>query len=181
MPRTSGFCSSGEVPRPPEMSARNGLPDVLVVLGCRVVGGRPSRALSRRLEKAGQFHRERPELPIIMSGGKAWDGFRESEIMRDWWVAEGYGAADLRVELDSLTTRENALRVAELCGRLGYRHIALVTCDFHMKRAGRLFVKERLLVTPLPALAERSRLERLRLAVREWGAEILGEVDAWIR
>jgi uncharacterized SAM-binding protein YcdF (DUF218 family) len=101
--------------------------------------------------------------------------------MTKWWVESGYQATALREEVDSLTTRENALRVAELCAGLGYRHVALVTCDFHMKRAERLFRKQQLTVTPVPAFTKRSQWQRLRLAVREWGAGILGKVDAWIR
>lgn len=181
MPRTSGFCSSGVVAHPREISAPHGPPDAIVVLGCRVVGGRPSRALESRLEKAGELHEEHPHLPVIMSGGKSWDGVKESQVMAGWWLARGYRTAELRQETESLTTRENALRVAELCVRLGYRHVALVTCDFHMKRAQRLFLRGPLAVTPAPVLIQRSALQRIRLAVREWGAEILGRVDSWIR
>lgn len=153
----------------------------MVVLGCRLILGRPSDALARRLVTAGEFHRERPELPIIMSGGKMWDDFRESEVMTRWWSAEGFRTTELVEEAQSLTTRENAKHVAELCARLGYRHVALVTCDFHMKRARRLFLREQLAVTEVPALSKRGRLERIRLAIRELGAEILGEVHSWIR
>lgn len=181
MPRASRFCSSVDVLRAAKISASDGPLDAIVVLGCRVVEGRPGTALERRLRAALRIHKAIPEVPIILSGGKSWDGFQESVVMTTWWREQGSRSAKLHAENESLTTRENALRVAELCARLGYRHIALVTCDFHMQRAGRLFARERLVVTPVPANSRLSRVGRFRLRLREWGASILGEVDSWIR
>lgn len=180
MPRASRLCSSLAVPHSVEISAPEGPPDVVVVLGCRVVSGGPGAALERRLKTAAEMHRTLPGLPVIMSGGKSWDGFQESQVMAAWWRAEGRETAALFAENDSHSTRENALRVAELCARLGYRHVALVTCDFHMKRARWLFARQRLQVTAIPADSGLRPLGRLRLHLREWGAAVLGEIDSWI-
>ncbi len=153
--------------------------DVIVVLGCRVVKGRPSRALSRRLRRAQELCRVHPDKPIIMSGGKAWNGVQESSCMAQWWHEEGLSSERLWEEAESMTTRENARYVAELCERLGYRHIALVTCDYHVKRAQRLFLSERLKVTAVPAQTQLTRWARWRVTLREWGADILGRIQAW--
>lgn len=163
-----------------EISAPEGPPDAIVVLGCRVVRGQPGAALKRRLQTAAEVHRSLPQLPVIMSGGKSWDGFHESQVMSTWWSAHGHLSSALYTENDSLTTRENALRVAELCARLGYCTIALVTCDFHMKRASRFFARQGLQIRAFPADSGLRPLGRMRLRLREWGAGILGEIDSWI-
>ncbi len=116
-----------------------------------------------------------------MSGGKTWGAVAESAAMRRWWMEVGPGTGKVVEESESQTTRENALRVAQLCRELDYRHVLLVTCDFHMKRARWLFSRQKLLVTEAPATSPLSTRRRLGLMVREWGAALLGEVDGWLR
>lgn len=176
-----GLWSSRQVPAPPRSLPKVGPKDVIVVLGCRVVEGRPSASLRRRLEQAALLHAAHPELPIILSGGKTWGQVTESATMRRWWEHEGPGTGTLIEESSSQTTRENALRVAELCRELDYRGVLLVTCDFHMKRATWLFSRRQLIVTPVPTSFKRSATQRLKLITRELGAALLGEIHSWLR
>lgn len=156
-----------------------GSPDAIVVLGCRVTDGRPGEALRRRLEQGVLAQGDHPHLPVILSGGRKWDGVSESAVMHAWWRASGALSIHLVTEDSSLTTRQNAVEVARLCEKLGYRRIVLVTCDFHMARASRLFRRQGLWVTPAPAHKKRTPVEGLRLKLREWGAEILGHYERW--
>lgn len=157
-----------------------GSPGAIVVLGCRVTERRPGAALTRRLERGIAAQRQYPTLPVILSGGRKWDGASESQVMQAWWQDAGALPATLLTEDSSLTTRQNAAEVARLCEKLGYRHIVLVTCDFHMARATRLFRRQGLVVTRAPAQKERALMERVRLSFREWGAEILGHFEGWL-
>lgn len=93
--------------------------------------------------------------------------------MKQWWLDAQVSSGEVLVEEKSTTTRENAMQIAVLCKQLRYRHVVLVTCDFHMPRARHLFQKFQLRVTPAPAIAERSKFSFLRLMVREWGARAI--------
>src|SRR5690606_21028198 len=81
-------------------------------------------------------------------------------------------------EGDSHTTRQNAHYVAKLCRDLRYRSVILVTCDFHMRRAQRLFEKQGLAIRAAPAVWDRSRWTHFRLMLRERGASLLGFFSA---
>jgi len=150
--------------------------DVIVVLGSRTRNGRPAPALRRRLDAALSLHSRLPSLSCIMSGGAMWDGISECQTMRDYWIAEGGDAALVRTESESTTTSENAFYTARLCNQMGYTRIILVTCDFHMARASRLFHSYGLSVNESPAVFKRSRMHGLRLRIRERIADCL---HAW--
>lgn len=100
--------------------------------------------------------------------------------MERWW-SENEGNGILITEEKSLTTRQNAREVGRLCREMGYRHVVLVTCDFHMPRARRLFESQGLRVTSSPARVERSIWERWRLSFREWGAAQLSRWEGLMR
>ncbi len=144
--------------------------DALVVLGCKVHEGAPSAALERRLVRALQSKCAAPL--VVMSGGKTWAGDSEAEVMAAWWrtsesTGDSTSAVELLLESGSLTTRQNALYTARLLRPRSVRRIGLVTCDYHMWRAGWLFRSQGFLVVPLAARVERTWAERTRLALRE--------------
>lgn len=117
------------------------LPRVVVVLGCRV--GRDnvlSAAAQRRVERAAElWHESHAEL-VVASGGKRWQGVAEAEAMSHQLQQLGVPQEKLAQELESHTTRENAICTRRLLQRLEVdARIALVTCDFHQRRALALF------------------------------------------
>lgn len=154
----------------------NGQPQAVVVLGCRVQAGVPGPALQRRLLEAAQLYEQNLCLPVVMSGGRKWDEKTESAAMAAWWREHRGTGENLFEENDSLTTRQNAHYVARLSRTHDWNRILLVTCDFHMARASQLFEAEGISVIAQPARHERSRLQRFRLALREWGAR---KLNAW--
>lgn len=109
--------------------------DTIVVLGCGVErDGRPSPALGRRLELAVRAHQARPDVPIVLTGGKRYHGgFVEAEVMREVLLARGLPLALLRLETRSLSTRENATYTARLLE--GSEVALLATCSWHLPRA----------------------------------------------
>ncbi len=148
-------------------------PQAVVILGCRVRAGVPGPALERRLREAATLYERDLELPLVMSGGRKWEGKTESAAMAAWW-RERRGAREIIYEENSsLTTRQNAHYVARLSKAHGWQRILLVTCDFHTKRAVQLFTAEGMSVIAQPARHERGFFQRFRLSLREWGARKL--------
>lgn len=150
---------------------------VLVVLGCRVRDGRPSGVLERRLKHASSVASGQSQLVVIMSGGKIWQGVSESEAMAKWWLNHA-PATQLIQEDQSLTTAENAKYVAQLCRERSIEEILLVTCDFHMPRARRLFERHNLRVVPKPSPSPKNGWLRFRHQLREWGACLLSPLES---
>ena len=148
--------------------------DVLVVLGCPVPGGQLSHAARRRVERAARaYHEEGAEL-VIASGGKAWHGFKECEIFARGLAELGVAKACILQERESQTTRGNARGVAQLLRDQSPQRVGLVTCDWHMPRALRLFAQVGLSAVPvsaaspalpLPVSVARALRERASLAL----------------
>lgn len=155
--------------------------DALVVLGCRVHAGGPSRALESRLALAHELSQASRggsgAQAIVLSGGRSWDGRCEAEVMAEWLLARGIPRERLILERESLTTRQNARKVAEVLVARGWRRIGLVTSDFHMRRATRLFRREGMKVEPFGAHSELGFFTRQRLLLRELGAALLGHFE----
>ena len=96
---------------------------------------------------------------IIVSGTPA------SGPMRDFIVANGVPAASVKVELESTSTRTNAIFASRaMPSEPG--EVVLLTSDFHMFRAYRAFRKAGLNVRPRPIPDAGKRMSRLDL---RWG------------
>lgn len=80
---------------------------------------------------------------IILSGAGV------SENMRDFLVAMGVPAGIIELEQRSHTTRENALGVQQMLGSMPGPAV-LLTSDYHMFRAARVFSKAGMHVAPYP-------------------------------
>ncbi|MEZ4260340.1 MAG: YdcF family protein [Polyangiaceae bacterium] len=126
---------------------------VLCVLGCRV----DSRALARRCDAAVEAYRSGAFACVLASGGRAWGGVLEADHIAAR-LADA-GIADVIRERCSLDTRDNARFSAALLARRGIEgSVTLVTCDWHMPRAERLFRAVGLDVRPHAALSPRAGL-----------------------
>ncbi len=109
--------------------------------------------------------------PVVVTGGRTWNGVLEADAMRDDLVRGGVPREAILRERCALTTRGNAQLTAQLLGRLGALRATLVTCDWHMARAALLFRKEGVDVEPLPVLGPVvPSVTRWVRAVHEWGA-----------
>lgn len=127
--------------------------DALVVLGCSVESGRLSPAALRRVERAAQAYREHGATLVIASGGKAWQGQLECDVFGQGLLERGVPPERLLKERESQNTRGNARGVQPLLLEHAARRVGLVTCDWHMPRALRLFQPLGLELTALPAPA----------------------------
>lgn len=122
-------------------SRRTTTPDVLVVLGSRLICGEVPPLLRSRLDKALATYRSVPQgypRPVIVpSGGQGADESRpEGEAMAEYLIAHGAAPGDVHPETRSTTTRENLVfsaEVARTAGRTG--STLVVTNSYHVLRA----------------------------------------------
>ena len=92
-------------------------------------------ASRRRMERAVDWWRERPDRVIVVSGGPAWrGGVPESRWMIRHARRLGVPAADLRGEETSSNTWENAKSVASMAPALP-RRVVLISSAMHLPRA----------------------------------------------
>jgi uncharacterized SAM-binding protein YcdF (DUF218 family) len=124
----------------------------LVLLGCRVVGPAAlSPPAHRRALRAARALESGLTHHILVCGGKAWHGVRETDALCAFLIERGVPKAALERESNSHSTRQNARYAAELLLPRGLRRVWLVTCDWHMPRALRCFEGAGFLAEPLPA------------------------------
>ena len=150
-------------------------PMSLVLLGCRVDGpAELSAPARRRALHAAQALHSGLTRHILICGGKAWNGIRESDALSAFLVGQGVPEAALERESKSHSTRQNAHYAAELLLPRGLRRVWLVTCEWHMPRALRCFEGAGFQPEPLPARSPgvamgahlfRSARERVSLAL----------------
>ena len=118
-------------------TAPDDLPYV-IVLGAKVKGDRPSRALRKRLETALSYAEQNPSSILILSGGQGPDEkVSEAQCMKEWLLQNGFPAERMILEDASTDTRENLIFSDEKSGcKTG--PVGIVTNDFHVYRALRL-------------------------------------------
>ncbi len=133
--------------------------DVVVVLGGGVYEtapdlsglGAPSAAFLERIVTAARLQK-RLQIPIIVSGGKTSEqSTPEAPIGKRILVDLGVSPDDIITEEKSRDTFENAIQVAVICRKFGFKSPILVTSASHMYRSVMSFEKAGLGVLPFPA------------------------------
>jgi len=110
---------------------------VVIVLGARVVGYRPSRILQLRIEEAYAHLSENPTSVAVLAGGLGDVAYiSEAEAMKRWLVANGIAPYRLFLEDRSTSTYEN-IRFSEIIiseNNLS-QNVVIASDGFHMFRA----------------------------------------------
>ena len=109
----------------------------VVILGCQVKNGGPSKMLRRRLDAAYEYLSAHEDVCVVVSGGQGDDeAISEALCMKEYLTGKGIAPERIYMEDKSTTTEEN-LRFSEkiieengLCPR-----ITIVTDGFHQLRA----------------------------------------------
>jgi uncharacterized SAM-binding protein YcdF (DUF218 family) len=110
--------------------------DAIVVLGCRVLAsGRLSAEAEARTDAAAAAFLAGRGGFVVASGGRRWGPYAEATRMKAALVEAGVPADRVVTELCSLSTFENAVFSTAVLRRLGARRAAVVTSDWHMRRA----------------------------------------------
>ena len=150
----------------------------IVVLGARIVDGRPSRMLEFRLRRAIEVWRAAP-APLVVSG------FGEAEVMADWLLVRGVPEASIVLEPQARSTNENLERSRALFPDAAY--LTVVTSGFHVLRtrvwARHLGIPVRLVAAPTPETSRAKNYARevvalphsvARVAWRRFVRRVLG-------
>jgi uncharacterized SAM-binding protein YcdF (DUF218 family) len=122
--------------------------DVLIVLGADSVKDMIGAASYWRAVYAVRVWRDGGFREVVVCGGPGGD-LSIAERMRDFMISQGVPAAAIRVENTSHSTRENALYSKAMLDATPGKKI-LLTSDFHMFRAYRVFRKAGIVVEPRP-------------------------------
>jgi len=136
--------------------------DVLIVLGGDVAGeGIIGRSSFLRATYAVLIWREGGWKRVLLSGHRS-----TTEPMRRLMISEGIPEQAIQVEDRSRSTRENALFTAQM-GSSAPGQRVLLTSDYHMYRAWRVFRKAGLdtVPRPLPDALKRGQRPLLRWEV----------------
>jgi len=113
--------------------------DYVVVLGAGLFGDQPSPSLHYRLQKALEYTKKHPHVPIVVSGGQGPDEWiTEAEAMECFLLQNGIEAKRIIKEERSTSTKENLIFTKELL-----KHdintkkptLLIVTSEYHMFRA----------------------------------------------
>ena len=115
----------------------------VIILGAGVNGTTPSLMLSSRLQAALDFIADKPDIPIICSGGQGpGEDISEADCMADWLIAHGVDESRIYREDRSTSTQENFAYSEEIMAELGrvypdlgYNPYSGVTIDFEGLRA----------------------------------------------
>lgn len=118
-----------------------GDPQVMVILGCRVMpGGEPSMLLQDRLETALDYLEEDPDVLVVVSGGQGSnEPVSEAACMAGWLEERGISEDRIFQEDQSSNTKENLIFSKDLLARegidVGETDVLVVSNGFHLTRA----------------------------------------------
>lgn len=106
--------------------------EVVLVLGARVHGDRPSNMLEDRLAAALALYESGRAQKLILSGAHHRDDYDEVTVMRRWLEDRGVPPDDLYLDHAGLRTLDSMVRAREV---FGVERLAVVSQDFHLPRA----------------------------------------------
>ncbi|MBI4241949.1 MAG: YdcF family protein [Candidatus Rokubacteria bacterium] len=135
--------------------------DAIVILGGGVTwpGALQCQSLLR-LQRGVELYRQGYAPRVIVTGGvTAPDAAvpTEAKLMRQLALTMGVKPDDIVVEDRATRTYENAVRVAAIMRRGGWRSAVLVTDPVHMRRARLVFERVGILTHPAPSLMPGNR------------------------
>ncbi len=115
----------------------------VVILGAGVNGTVPSLSLQVRLEAALDYLRDKPDIPIVVTGSQGpGEEISEARCMADWLIARGVSEDRILLEEQADNTVENIQFSQKLLADKGIDltdNIAVVTSDYHLYRASLLW------------------------------------------
>ena len=119
----------------------NGNEDAVIILGCAVIGDRPSNTMKMRVDSAYELYSSRNDVIYVVSGGKGpQENISEAEAMKRLLKDKGIPDKQIILEDNATSTTENfkfSKTILDEHFDTVYK-AAYVTNDFHCYRAGKL-------------------------------------------
>jgi uncharacterized SAM-binding protein YcdF (DUF218 family) len=113
-----------------------GTADAALVLGAAADGIAPSPVFEERLRHAVELYRAGRVKYLVLTGGRGTgEALAESEVGRDWVVAQGVPADAVLIETKSRTTKQNLTFARPLLEKAGIGRVLIVSDPLHMRRA----------------------------------------------
>ena len=123
--------------------------DVLIVLGADSEKDAIGWSSYWRSVYAVRAWREGGFRELVISAGSLNGEVPAAERMAEFMMSQGIPVSTIRVETESHSTRENAFKSKVILDQLAGRKV-LLTSDFHMFRAARVFRKAGIEIEPRP-------------------------------
>ena len=110
--------------------------DAIIVLGAAEYAGKPSPVFQARLNHAKELF-EKGFAPLIITTGGTYPGEKisEGEVGRKYLERRGIPAEKIIAETQSLTTKQNLMRVKDIARDKKIERVILVSDPFHMYRS----------------------------------------------
>ncbi len=131
---------------------------VVLVLGCKVAGTKPSKALYTRTAQAGKYLQKHEDAVAILCGGQGPDeGISEAQCMFNILTEKfGIDKSRLHMEDTSTNTDENIRNSIKIMEKYGYsKDVAISTSSYHLKRASMIAKKYGLNASSIPANSDK--------------------------
>lgn len=135
--------------------------DAIAVLGAAEYAGKPSPVFQARLDHAADLYKKDLAPFLITTGGThPGEKFSEGEVGKMYLVKKGVPAEKIISDEESLTTRENIERIAEIAREKNFQKIIFVSDPFHMYRA--LLLAKNFGIEALPSPTRTSPISKNR-------------------
>lgn len=106
--------------------------DAIIVLGCGVRNGEPTRMLKDRLDTAIYLYNEGKCNTILMSGDHGTDGYDEVNTMFEYALEKGVPKEDIFLDHAGFSTYETMYRASEV---FGIKKAIIITQEYHLYRS----------------------------------------------
>ncbi len=109
----------------------------IIILGCRVKGKAPSKALAKRCQVAAEYMKSNEKSIAMLSGGQGSDEeLSEAECMYNLMKEYGINTDRLIKEENSTSTYENMAFSKKIIDKQGLsKNISVATSEYHIFRA----------------------------------------------
>lgn len=138
-----------------------GKADAVAVLGAAEYAGKPSPVFQARLDHAADLYKEGFAPFVITTGGThPGEKFSEGAVGKMYLAKKSVPEEKIMADEESLTTRENIERIAEIAREKNFQKIIIVSDPFHMYRA--LLLAEKFEINAIPSPTRKSPISENR-------------------
>jgi uncharacterized SAM-binding protein YcdF (DUF218 family) len=144
--------------------------DVIIVLGNPAKKDcTPSEIMKSRVDEAIILYKKKLAKNIIFTGDSVANSCIEAETMAKYAKAQGIPNSAIIIEPKAQSTLQNAYYSVEIMKKRKYKTAAIVTNQFHIKRASLIFkkypIQYRMFAAPLPKTI--SLFQKIKMNYRE--------------